>query len=95
MPNKLTDRLSYLKDARAYKRWLKKNYFYDYHNDKEVISKRWLEEGPEKYPCYVMQVCTSCNYEESEPFFIYGDDLTDMAATIQRATAVEGNADAE
>ncbi len=95
MANKLRQRLSYIKNINSYKRWLRNNYFYDYHNDKQVISKRWLEEGPEKYPCYVMQVCTSCNYQESEPFFIYCDDLTDMAATIQRATAVKGNADAE
>ncbi|AJJ54200.1 hypothetical protein BZ17_715 [Yersinia pseudotuberculosis IP 32953] len=31
--------------------------------------------------------------EETEPFFIYGDDLTDMVLTVQQAG--EGNADAE
>ncbi len=98
MPNKLKDRLSYLKDVKAYKRWLKKNYFTEYKSDEsytEVISKRWLEEGPEQYPCYVIRMCTSCNYEETEPFFIYGNELMDMALTVQRAAAIEGNADAE
>lgn len=98
MPNKLKDRLSYLKDVRAYKRWLKKNFFTDYKSDEsyiEVVSKRWVKDGPERYPCYVMSVCVSCNYQESEPFFIYSTDLMDMAMTIQRATAIEGNADAE
>ncbi|CND98099.1 hypothetical protein [Yersinia enterocolitica] len=98
MPNKLKDRLSYLKDARAYKRWLKKNHFMEYLNDetyREVVSITLIKDGPEQYPCYVISMCVSCNYQESEPFFIYSDDLTDMAATIQRATAAEGNADAE
>lgn len=84
MANRLKEQLSYIKNINSYKRWLRKNYFYDYHNDKRVISKRWLEEGPEKYPCYAIRMCTSCNYEESEPFFIYGDDLMDMSKTIQR-----------
>ncbi|CAM3454634.1 hypothetical protein YEEN111655_11795 [Yersinia entomophaga] len=84
MANRLKEQLSYIKNINSYKRWLRKNYFYDYRNDKQVISKRWLEEGPEKYPCYVIRMCTSCNYEETEPFFIYGDDLIDMSLTIQR-----------
>ncbi|MCE4113193.1 MULTISPECIES: hypothetical protein [Yersinia pseudotuberculosis complex] len=84
MANKLKQRLSYIKNINSYKRWLRNNNFYDYVGDKTVILKQWITEGPEQYPCYVMQVCTSCNYEESEPFFIYGNDLMDMALTVQR-----------
>ncbi|CND07666.1 Uncharacterised protein [Yersinia frederiksenii] len=90
MANKLKQQLSYIKNLNSYKRWLRNNWFYDYHNDKRVISKRWIEEGPEKYPCYVMKVCVSCSYEESEPFFIYAGELMDMSLTIQRAINLGG-----
>ncbi|HHL2710472.1 TPA: hypothetical protein ACQ39K_001994 [Yersinia enterocolitica] len=96
MANKLKQRLDYIKNTNSYKRWLRKNYFYDYNDSgNKTIPKRWLEEGPEQYPCYVIRMCVSCNYEESEPFFIYGNELMDMALIVQRAVtlSLEGKAD--
>lgn len=49
--------------------------------------KRWAKKAclspnpsePKEYPCYAMSVCTSCQYEESDGFYLYHKDLDAMA----------------